>query len=319
MNMKLTHLLFAVGALLLAVAGKAQKVSADIPYRFATRAEAQMLITDIDQYTNSWNQFDINARLQSLNGRKSQLLTLAMESTREWGDADRSKLNKAFMAVEAAIKKQKLKLPFPSEVILLKTSMAEEGGAAAYTRENWIAIGEQVLEKASDDDLARLIAHELFHLLTRADVAFKKKVYSVIGFNVLDRPIVFPADLMQKLISNPDVSCHDSYAPFTIDGKSMNCAMVIYTDRAYTEGSLNQYIQIGLVPLNEQFIPYQQNGITTIYAPEQVSDFQERIGKNTAYAIDPEEVLADNFSYVLFGKADLSDPQLVENLAKAMQ
>lgn len=42
--------------------------------------------------------------------------------------------------------------------------MAEEGGAAAYTRENWIAIGEQVLEKASDDDLARLIAHELFHL-----------------------------------------------------------------------------------------------------------------------------------------------------------
>ena len=89
-----------------------------------------------------------------------------------------------------------------------------------------------------------------------------------------------------------------------------------YTDRAYTEGSLNQYIQIGLVPLNEQFIPYQQNGITTIYAPEQVSDFQERIGKNTAYAIDPEEVLADNFSYVLFGKADLSDPQLVENLQK---
>ena len=71
-------------------------------------------------------------------------MTLAMESTREWGDADRSKLNKAFMAVEAAIKKQKLKLPFPSEVILLKTSMAEEGGAAAYTRENWIAIGEQV-------------------------------------------------------------------------------------------------------------------------------------------------------------------------------
>ena len=199
MNMKLTHLLFTVGALLLAVAGKAQKVSADIPYRFATRAEAQMLITDIDQYTNSWNQFDINARLQSLNGRKSQLLTLAMESTREWGDADRSKLNKAFMAVEAAIKKQKLKLPFPSEVILLKTSMAEEGGAAAYTRENWIAIGEQVLEKASDNDLARLIAHELFHLLTRADVAFKKKVYSVIGFNVLDRPIVLNCVLLVNI------------------------------------------------------------------------------------------------------------------------
>lgn len=88
----------------------------------------------------------------------------------------------------------------------------------------------------------------------------------------------------------------------------MNCAMVIYTDRAYTEGSLNQYIQIGLVPLNEQFIPYQQNGITTIYAPEQVSDFQERIGKNTAYAIDPGRSIGRQFSYVLFGKADLIRP-----------
>lgn len=319
MNMKLTHLLFTVGVLLWVVAGKAQKVSVDIPYRFATRAEAQMLITDIDQYTNGWNQFDINVRLQTPNGRKSQLLTLGMESTRNWSEADRAKLDKAFSAVEAAVKKQKLKLSFPSEVILIKTSMAEEGGASAYTRENWIAIGEQVLEEASSDELAQLVAHELFHLLTKADVAFKKKTYAVIGFTVLDRPIVFPADLMQKLISNPDVNRRDSYASFTIDGRPTNCTMVIYTEEPYTEGTLAQYIKVGLVPLNEQFIPYQQDGVTTVYTLQQASDFRERVGENTNYVIDPEEILADNFVYALFGKADLPDPQLVENLKKAMQ
>ena len=81
MNMKLTHLLFTLIAFLVMTSGKAQKASADIPYRFATRAEAQMLITDIDAYTNGWNQFDLNVRLQTQNGRKSQLLKLAMEST----------------------------------------------------------------------------------------------------------------------------------------------------------------------------------------------------------------------------------------------
>ncbi len=319
MNMKLTHLLFTLITFFIVISGKAQKASTGILYRFATQAEAQMLITEIDQYTNSWNQFDLDVRLQKQEGRKSQLLRLGMESTRGWSEAEKTKANKAFATIEAAVKKQKLKLAFPAEVILIKTSMAEEGGAAAYTRENWIAIGEQALEKMPDEDFARLVAHELFHIMTRTDLAFKKKTYGIIGFTVLDRPIVFPSDLMQKLISNPDVSRRDSYASFTIEGKSMNCTMVIYTDKPYTEGTLSQYIKVGLVPLNEQFIPIQQNGITTIYTPEQASDFQERTGKNTNYVIDPEEILAENFSYLMVSKADLPNPQLVEDLGKALQ
>lgn len=319
MNMKLTHLLFTLAAFLVAMSGMAQKTSTGIPYRFATQAEAQMLITDIDQHTNNLNQFDLDVRLQTPNARKSQLLRLGMESTRSWSDADKAKVNKAFATIEAAIKKLKLKLSYPAEVIIMKTTMAEEGGADAYTRKNWIAIGEEALEKMPDEDFARLVAHELFHILTRTDLAFKKKVYDVIGFTVLDRPIVFPSDLMQKLISNPDVSQRDSYAPFTVDGQAMNCTMVIYTDQPYTEGTLFQYIKVGLVPLNEQFIPLQQNGVTTIYALEQASDFQARVGKNTGYVIDPEEVLADNFSFLIMGKAGLPDPQIVESLKKAMQ
>lgn len=45
-------------------------------FRFATRAEGQMLITELDDYTRNWNQFDIDVRLQKPQGRKSQLLQL---------------------------------------------------------------------------------------------------------------------------------------------------------------------------------------------------------------------------------------------------
>lgn len=34
-------------------------------FRFATRAEGQMLITELDDYTRNWNQFDIDVRLQN--------------------------------------------------------------------------------------------------------------------------------------------------------------------------------------------------------------------------------------------------------------
>lgn len=48
-----------------------------------------MLITDIDEYTNGWNQFDICSRLQNKEGRKSQLLTLAMSSVQNWSDTEK--------------------------------------------------------------------------------------------------------------------------------------------------------------------------------------------------------------------------------------
>ena len=57
------------------------------------------------------------------------------------------------------------------------------------------------------------------------------------------------------------------------------------------------YIKIGLIPLNEQFIPIQENGETIIIPIEQAEDLYEKIGKNTDYVINPEEVLADNFAF----------------------
>lgn len=314
---RLTYILFAAGCLLVAPGGWIQALAETIPYRFATRAEAQMLITEIDRYTTGWNQFDLDVRLQMPNGKKSKLLMLAMESTRHWSEDDKSKMNNAIRRIEEAIQKKKLVLHFPDEVVLVKTSMVEEGGAAAYTRENWIAVGEEALARLSEEDLACLMAHELFHILTRSDAAFKQKAYGVIGFTVAERSIVFPNDLMVKMISNPDAG-PDSYAPFTVGGEMRNCVMVIYTDRPYTEGTLMQYIRVGLVPLNEELVPVQQDGVTVIYSPDQVEDFQVRLGRNTAYMIGPEEVLADNFMYLLFNKEDLSDPQIVEALGAAL-
>ena len=149
--MKFSNIFLAVlGCFLWTAAAWAQNT---IPYRFATRAEAQMLITDIDEYTNSLNQFDVEVRLQKKDGRKSQFLTLAMNETQNWSDQDREKVNKAMKAISDQIQKQKFTLHFPKEIILLKTSMKEEGNRSGYARKNWIALGENLLSGASEDSL----------------------------------------------------------------------------------------------------------------------------------------------------------------------
>ena len=241
MNMKLTHLLFTLIAFLVMTSGKAQKASADIPYRFATRAEAQMLITDIDAYTNGWNQFDLNVRLQTQNGRKSQLLKLAMESTLNWSDADKAKLNKAFAKIETAIKKQNLKLPVPSEVILMKTSMAEEGGATAYTRENWIAVGEKALEKATEEDFGREFQDYKMAVKTTASLADAIEHITCYGSGHSESIITEDKQRATQFCREVDAACVYVNAPtsFTDGGQfGLGAEIGISTQKLHARGPM---------------------------------------------------------------------------------
>lgn len=314
--MKISHLLLSTILCCISLTAVAQK---KIPYRFATKAEAQMLITDIDNFTNKLNSFDINLRLGKEDGRKSELLRLAMNETQNWGDDEKKKITDAFKSLQSKIDKQKLKIKYPKEVILVKTSMKEEMNVAAYTRKNWIALGEKFINGAKKEDLEYLLAHEMFHLLTRNNKDFKKSVYSVIGFNVTDRELFFPIDIIEKRISNPDIELYDSYAEFTINGNKQKCSMLIYSDKQYTSGGLSDYLSVGLIPLNDSLMPVQEDGKTVIYSIDQAEDFYGKVGKNTKYIINPEEILADNFAYMLIQKKDLPNPEIPQKIAAILK
>ena len=318
--MKLKHILSIVLVFCLALSANAQNKKTDpLKYRFATRAEAQMLLTDIDNFSNNLNQFDIDLRLQKQNGRKSEWLRLAMNEAQNWGDADKEKIKKAFSAVKANITKMQLSLPFPDEIILVKTSMKEELNMAAYTRKNWIAIGEKYINEAADVEIQYLLAHELFHLMTRKSIEFKRATYATIGFKVTDHEILLPTDIITKRISNPDIERRDSYVELTVNGELTKCVQIVYTIKPFTGGNVFDYLCVGFIPLNEDLIPVITNGQTVIINTSEVSEeFHQKVGNNTDYTIDPEEVLADNFAYLITEKEGLPDSRITDNLKKAL-
>lgn len=315
--MRISHWILSVILCCLSLPSLAQK---KISYRFATRAEAQMLITDIDNFTKKLNSLDIDLRLGKENGRKSELLRLAMNETLNWSEEEKKKITTTFKSIQSKIDKQKLNIEYPQEIILVKTSMKEEMNVAAYTRKNWIAIGEKLIEKTTAEELEYLLAHEMFHLLTRSDKEFKKSVYSVIGFNVTERELFFPIDIIEKKISNPDIELYDSYAEFTINGNKQKCSMIIYSKIPFTPGKeLSDYLSIGLIPLNDNLMPIQNDGKTVIYDINQAEDFYKKVGQNTKYIINPEEILADNFAYLIIQKKDLPNPEILKKIAKILK
>ena len=286
---------------------------------FVDSVEASAMLSTPDKNTDNWGRFDIEARVGRKGATRSEMMDMLKRCTRDFTEADKDSLFKAFSIFDDSLSSKGLKLPLPKEFTLVKTTMEEEGGAAAYTRGNIICVSEDALKKTPADRLAWLVAHETFHVLTRDNPDFRRAMYSVIGFTVLDKEISFSRDVTDRRISNPDVNRYDSYAMLTVDGVKSPYTMVIYSDSDYDGGSFFKYMKIGLIPLDGAFEPVRRDGKTVIVPLERAVDFYDQVGKNTGYVINPEECLADNFAIAICGtNKPLPNPELSERIIKVI-
>ena len=63
----------------------------------------------------------------------------------------------------------------------------------------------------------------------------------------------------------------------------------------------------------------QENGKTIIYPITKASDFYEKVGQNTDNISSPEEILAENFAYILMGKNDFPTPSIPEKMRNVLK
>ena len=331
--MKVIKAIFTLFFLLLCLSSKAQT---QIKLKFATLSEAQSFISADDHYTKGLSPFDIDSRVGKVNSTVQELKELQKAECREWFQSEIDIICKSFKIIEQRLVEGGYNIPLPTEVVMIKTTMREEGNAGAYTRENQIYVGSGVvgLRKMRDgtelpipsaESLCSLMAHELFHVLTRNNLNFKSAMYRIIGFTRLEKEIQFPDDVLTLRISNPDVSCYDSYANITVNGVKQNCTMINVANKAYEGGSFFRYLKVGFIPLDNNFTPIVKDGKTVIYDLDDATDFYNLVGRNTGYVINPEECLADNFSIAVNGfqpsprRQELPNPEIIEKIREALK
>ncbi len=228
-------------------------------------------------------------------------------------------LKNRFENIKKSIVENHFKITFP-KITFIKSTVESEGGAAGYTRGRLIVLKDDLLS-GNKYMLEKLVAHELFHVLTRNNPELRKQLYSIIDFTVIDE-VMLPSSIKEHIISNPDAPFTDSYITLKIEDKDRDCLMFIYANRPYTTGSFFNYINIGFVELegdgNKKEVVLS-DGKPTIYSLKQASNFFEKVGRNTNYIINPEEILAENFVHAIIGKKDLPNQEIVDELIKVLQ
>lgn len=279
----------------------------------ADRAEAEALLQTEDEFIAQLSPFDIQSRLGDRSGSKVELLSFIGSQARSFENEEIKKLNKAAATIDSLARQKAWHLNFPKRVYILKTTGAEEGGAAGYTRGNFIVLKEDFLKKELSV-ITRLLAHEAFHILSRANPNFRKELYALIGFKMMP-PISYPPLIKDRRITNPDAIQTDAYLELEHKGQKRAFMMVLYADQDYRGGSFFKYLQIGFLALNDQKqVALDEEGEAQILGLKELQgSFFEQVGRNTDYILHPEEIMAENFVMALLGESG-PDRQLLKEI-----
>jgi hypothetical protein len=293
-------------------------------FSFAAMQQGREILTNRDDFVRALSPFDRAARMKTDQIISEQdYLKFVARNVLDWDAGEREVVQSALSDFQPRL--DALALPFPENILFIKTTGAEEGGAE-YTRANAIILPQATL-KSSRANLRGTIAHELFHVLSRRNPALKEKLYDIIGFQPCGE-IVFPTTLAAGKITNPDAPKNDHCIKIKTGDESVWAVPILFAKPARYDvargGEFFQYLTLQFLVVERKDsgalakATYDPSS-PRLLSPDQFSGFYEQVGRNTDYIIHPEEILADNFKFLLLQKNDVPSPEILRKIEEVLR
>jgi len=169
----------------------------------------------------------------------------------------------------------------------------------------------------------KLLAHELFHVISRANPRLRDKLYAIIGFKKCNETTL-PGEWGRRKITNPDGPINDHFIELRAGDRGV-LAIPVLLSRSETYdakggGEFFQYLQFRFLLVKETKPGHVElafeNNAPKLLDKKEASNFSEQIGQNTNYIIHPDEILADNFMLLTTDAEKVPSPQILEAMKK---
>ncbi len=287
---------------------------------FADSAAAAALVITDDDYMQRISAYDRSASLRtdrevSVAEYKQHLA----RNVQNWPDSLKTMFEQ--FARNHHTQLQALQLNLPGKIILIRTSGDEVGGVSvAYTRMNTIVYTDLMLAGAPKAALENTFIHEIFHVYSRHNRDMRSRFYEIIGFEI-GPELTLPQDWFERHITNPDAPEMNCYATLPTEEGAVRVAPFIYATRPVYDvskpGGIFQSLSFVLLRVEEkngQIIPIMEKGRPLMINAYKTPAFWKMVGTNTNYVIHPEEIMASNFTFLVTGKKDLPNPEIIEKM-----
>ena len=290
-----------------------------IEFVFATAKQGRELLGRPDSYTSELSPFDRQVRTRKAEDPGTEdFLSFISSQVLDWPDDERRWATTAIKSLVKPIQKLGINLDEP---VMLVHTMGQEESGAAYTRGKTIVV-PRGQNGSQEKPPKKLMAHELFHVLSRSNPKLRDQLYATIGFQRAT-PIRLPKNLEPLKITNPDAPVIQHVIELKLDPiRSVKVAPVLFSKSKFNpnkKAGLFGYLSFRLLEVekvNNRWVPKMENSEPIFHSPA-TPDFQRQIGRNTGYIIHPEEVLADNFALLLLD-GEAKDPWVIEAMKEAL-
>jgi hypothetical protein len=198
---------------------------------------------------------------------------------------------------------------FPDTLFLIKTKGRHYGNSVYYTRGKSIVIPANELASKKRDNFTMTMYHELFHVYSRLHPEKRRQLYQLIGFEHIGvAQLDIPKGLSERVLFNPDgVDFGQKINLATPEGKTITAIPIIFANQpAYARGQEEffSYLEFHLFEIQPADkgrwkVIVAEDGYSSTLQMDKLPDFFQQIRDNTGYIIHPDEIMADNFSFIM--------------------
>lgn len=296
----------------------------EVPFIFATADQGRKILTAHDDFVQRLSPFDRAARMKTDKSvSKEKFLKFVSAQLLEWSEDDKADIQSVLSDIRPRL--EALSLPWPESIYLVRTTGNEEGNTA-YTRANAIVLPTGMLKRRKKELLRAIVAHELFHILSRHNPLLKEKLYAIIGFMPCGE-VAFPSKLIRMKITNPDAPKNDHCIRIVIENKRSWVLPILFSNTEKYDvkrgGEFLNYLQLKFLRVDGETkeapsAATYDDAHLRLAEVSNVAGFFRKIGRNTEYIIHPEEILADNFSLLLRGAKNVPSPEILTQMEEVL-
>jgi hypothetical protein len=267
--------------------------------RLASAAEGRSILAAEDDFTRALGGFDRSFRLGTTAAvSDAELRQFLGEQAVDFTDDEAEAWESTIAAVAQGA--QGIGAMLPAEVLVVKTTGREERNHA-YTRANAIVLPAVRVERLRRERAIYLLAHELFHVASRASPTLRDATHALLGFTPI-APIPPPLELDSRRLTNPDAHSLGHY--IRLGARTviplLTSSMPLAEAIGRSSASVVDLMQVSLLEID----PHAGTAVRDaagepVLLEAAAMDWSQRIGRNTRYTLHPEEVLADNLALLV--------------------
>jgi hypothetical protein len=206
----------------------------------------------------------------------------------------------------------------PPEIVMVKATDELMNGFP-HTRANAIVLQEGMLAEVMKRDGLReyLLAHEAFHVFSRADSDLREALYGAIGFRACAAVDIPPA-LAGLRLTNPDAPQSRHAITLRRGGQPLEVLPFVHftSHEADPRAGFAAHVRTSWLPIERA--QGRCKARDERLALGALDGLAEQAGGNTGYVIHPEEILADNFALLFRKPAKVASPQVLERMRRML-